>query len=297
MRLTGPKRALAASGLEGRIVWILGSGRSGSTWLLSLLRSLDDVVPVNEPLLGAHLAAPLSAVTSVDDPADATVYDESRGRDQYVFADQYRHVWLPRLRRLLLDRLAAEVVTAGGSRRSLVVVKEPNGSLAAPLLRELTPRSRLLFLVRDGRDVIDSSLDAATARWSMREDRPPLEGAERAAFIERRARHWVRSTEATWAAYEAHDPSRRLLVQYEPLRHDTASEVTRIVAWLGRTPDADAIRAAVERLAFESIPPEKRGAGQFTRAATPGLWRERFSATEQELLGRILGPTLARVGY
>ena len=40
---------------ERRIIWILGSSRSGSTWLLSMLSKLDGVVPMDDPHLGHHL--------------------------------------------------------------------------------------------------------------------------------------------------------------------------------------------------------------------------------------------------
>ena len=40
------------------------------------------------------------------------------------------------------------------------MIKEVDGSHAADVVMSLFPRSRMLFLVRDGRDVIDSLLDA-----------------------------------------------------------------------------------------------------------------------------------------
>ena len=275
----------------------MGSGRSGSTWLLNLLRTFEDVVPVDEPLIGAHLATPVSAVTTLEDPGGPLIYEESRGRASYVFSDVHEAAWRPGLRRLIVDRLAAEVVAADAPRRSLVVVKEPNGSLSAPLLMAVLPESRLLFLVRDGRDVVDSSLDAVTARWATGEDLPPLEGRDRERYIERRAEHWVRATEATWTAYESHDPARRLLVRYEDLRADTPAELDRILTWVGRSADAAEIRQVADRFAFESLPEERKGSGQFARSATPGLWRERFSPAEQAALHRVLGPMLERVGY
>ena len=274
-------------------MWLLGSGRSGSTWLLNLLRESGDVVGVDEPLIGAHLAVPMSAVSSSDEH-DRLVYDASRGRRQYVFSDAQAAVWRPALRGLVLDRLAAET---DGRGRATVVVKEPNGSLAAPLLLSLTPGARLLFLVRDGRDVVDSSIDAVTSAWATGEQRPPLDGADRLAYLERRAHLWVASTDAVRRAYDAHDPDRRLLVTYETLRGNTGDELTRILRWIGLPVDPAAVEAATARLAFEALPDESRGEGRFARAATPGLWRERFSADEQAVLADILGPALNALGY
>ena len=44
-------------------------------------------------------------------------------------------------------------------RNPYLVVKEPNTSEAADTLVKLLPSSRVVFLVRDGRDVVDSMLD------------------------------------------------------------------------------------------------------------------------------------------
>jgi hypothetical protein len=41
------------------------------------------------------------------------------------------------------------------------MIKEPNGSVGAPLLTEVLPESRMILLVRDPGDVISSLLDAA----------------------------------------------------------------------------------------------------------------------------------------
>src|SRR3954466_15243190 len=41
--------------LESRLVWVFGSPRSGSTWLLRLLAEHESVVPVDEPLIGSYL--------------------------------------------------------------------------------------------------------------------------------------------------------------------------------------------------------------------------------------------------
>src|SRR3712207_6950789 len=45
-------------------------------------------------------------------------------------------------------------------RSDYLVVKEPNGSIGAPLLMEALPESRMILLVRDPRDVAASSIDA-----------------------------------------------------------------------------------------------------------------------------------------
>ncbi len=80
----------------------------------------------------------------------------------------YEDVWRPEVRRLTLIRLYAVIERAreAGLKLAddppLMVIKEVNGSHGADLVMSLFPRSKMIFLVRDGRDVLDSLLDANT---------------------------------------------------------------------------------------------------------------------------------------
>ena len=53
----------------------------------------------------------------------------------------------------------------------------------------------------------------------------------------------------------------------------------------------------VEKYDFKNIPSDKKGPGKFTRSAKPGGWRENFSKEEQELMHKIMGETLEKMGY
>jgi Sulfotransferase family len=289
--------AIATTTLEPRVTWILGSPRSGTTWLTAQLAALTGAVAVDEPLIGAHLAVPMGAVTSLPHPKDPLVYEASEERPAYFFSRGTEYAWRPALRALLLRRFAAAVITSRGGRRAPVLIKEPNGSLAAPLLLRALPRSRLLFVVRDGRDVVDSMVDGASEGWITQTHGSALAPDDRRAFLERRAHHWVRTVDAVRRAFDAHGADRRLLVTYESLRAEPEAEVARIIRWLGRDDVLDAVPGVVASHSFERLPAEHTGSGQFARAATPGLWRESFSQEEQAVLTTIMGPTLATLGY
>jgi hypothetical protein len=223
------------------------------------------------------------------------LFESDGGRGAYFFSADTAWAWRPALRRLILDRFAAAPGAAGGS--APVLVKEPNGSLAAPLLLQTLPRSRLLFVVRDGRDVVDSMVDGASEGWITATHGTTLAAAERTGFIERRAHHWVRAVDAVQRAYAVHDPARRYQVTYEALLADTEGRVGQILRWLGQEGALAAVPEVVGRLSFSNMPAERTGRGQFARAATPGLWRDHFTEDEQHLLASIMGPTLAGLGY
>src|SRR5918996_4473775 len=96
-----------------RLVWIFGSSRSGSTWLLRMLASLDEVVPIDDPHLGHHLGVwrPISlAWGAAEHPPELTTLDRVKhDKDSYFFSDRYRDAWQPALRQLIVDRFDAEV--------------------------------------------------------------------------------------------------------------------------------------------------------------------------------------------
>jgi len=284
-----------ARALEERLVWMLGCGRSGTTWLLNMLGQLPDVDGMNEPLIGAHLSIRISSVSNVEQADDKTVYSLRRGSPDYFFYEGRRDEWQPALRALLLAGLHGR---RPDDPRTLLVLKEPNGSVAAPLIMSALPRSRLLFVIRDGRDVVDSALDAVSGGWVTKEYGAKVDSQrERAAFLVKSAQHWVDSIEAVHEAYEAHDPALRLRITYEDLRAHTADVLEQIATWMGRPVPRARAEEIASAAAFESVPADKRGPGMFVRAAQPGLWEERFDESEKAELERVMGPMLAEMGY
>lgn len=302
-RLGARRREEEFGDLESRLIWIMGSPRSGSTWLLNLLALDAQVVKCDEPGIGSHLAVSLSAVTGMrplDVPASQSrLNDFRRTADDYFFAARYRSTWEPNLRALLLARFDAHMRDKGNPTGKFLLIKEPHGSLGADVLLSTLPRSKLLFLLRDGRDVVDSELDAASAgAWGSSQ----LEGYEasdldRRGYIRDRAHAWRWKTAIVDQAYRAHPPHLRRLARYEDLREQPQKVLSEVAEWIGLDIGADRIRDRAHRLSFENLPPEQRGSGKFARAATPGLWRQNLSLEEQRLLTDIIGDELRKHGY
>src|SRR5919109_813113 len=59
------RRIRARRGFESRLIWLFGSPRGGSSWLLQLLASHPAVVQINEPLIGGYLGPILSDSSNV----------------------------------------------------------------------------------------------------------------------------------------------------------------------------------------------------------------------------------------
>lgn len=279
--------------IESRLVWILGSPRSGSTWLLQILNEHESIRGLDEPLIGEHLAPILSDRPGFHaedlDLEDFTWHRLAGDVDSYFFAEGHRAAWLPALGELLRSRFQAHMGDT-----DLLAIKEPNGTQAADMILAAVPGSRLIFLLRDGRDVVDSEL-AAFMRGSWMSRRHPairgIEEAEREAFVVQSAHKWLWRTQVCEQAMLTHE--RTFLLRYEELRQEPALQLRRLFEWLTiRIPDTAAL---AEKFAFDRAP--KRGAQEFHRAASPGAWRENLRPCEQQAMLEILGPKLDHLGY
>jgi hypothetical protein len=283
--------------LEAKLVWVFGSPRSGSSWMLRLLGTQPEIAPVNESYLGAHLVP-------VGGEVEAGEYYEHGERAEdpsYFFARDYMPVLRPMLHELVLRGFDNQLRQMGYDPiPSWVAIKEPNGSHAADTIASLLPRSRMLFLLRDGRDVVDSILDAmlgSDSWWAERTKgmgRPPQ---ERLAFVSQHSNLWVRRTMATQRAYDSLPEDQRLLVRYEEILADTPGQLLRIFEWLGLEVGDSDVREIAKRHAFEAAPRDRRGPGKPMRAATPGLWRENLTEDEQRTMQEIMGAKLTELGY
>ena len=288
---------------EDRMVWIFGSSRSGSTWLLRMLRDHPGVVAFDEPHIGHHLGVwrpiALAWATADCEPELTTLLEVKRPRPDYFFSDAYRHHWEPALRDFIAARLevqARDVARERGLAEPVAVIKEPGGSHVADLIMSLFPHAGLVFLLRDGRDVVDSWVDAYQQdTWAA--DAYPLADRGRLAFVRWQAAVWRFRTEVVQRAYEAHAPERRLLLQYEELKARPAPALAQVCTLAGLDSDPELIETIAERHCYESVPPEQKGSGREIRAARPGGWRENLSREEQDAMTEILGPKLDELGY
>src|SRR3954447_5175403 len=283
---------------ENRLAWIFGSSRSGSTWLLRMLSDLDGVVPIDDPHLGHHLGVwrpiPL-AWAACEEPPDLRTLLELKGDEpDYFFSDHHRDAWWDPLRDLILARFAAQA-SGNGDRPRAVVVKEP-GSHSAPLLAELFPASRVIFLLRDGRDVVDSWLDAySDGSWAIPGGAFPVSAEGRIPLIRWLSAVWAYRSRAVKRAYDSREDGDRIQIRYEELRNETETCMERICGMVGI--ETARVPEIVTGHRFEKLPRTKRGRRSFTRQARPGGWRDNLSAAEQQAMHEEMGDALIEFGY
>jgi LPS sulfotransferase NodH len=283
-RARRPSRAGEPRGVRPEnIVWIFGTGRSGSTWLGSMIGGLHGCAMWNEPLVG-NLFGNFH-------------YFRVGGRKpggQYILGEPYKVTWLGPMRDLVLGGAAARFPEVSGD--GYLVIKEPNGSIGSPLLMEALPESRMIFLIRDPRDVVASSMDARSeGSWlSGRREaqgRASNQHKNPNAYARMRANSYVQQIEKTREAYRAHG-GRKVMVRYEDLRADTLGTMKRIYSALEIPVEEAELARSVEKNAWENVPQEEKGEGKKRRKAKPGGWREDLTARQVEIVEDITAPLL-----
>jgi ribosomal protein L34E len=287
---------------ENRLAWIFGSSRSGSTWLLKMLSDLEGVVPVDDPHLGHHLGVwrpiPLAWAACEDPPELNTLLDLKAEEPGYFFAERHRDAWWEPLRGLIAARFEAQATDAGlqdPDEAAAYVVKEP-GSHVAPLLTELFPESKVIFLLRDGRDVVDSWLDAySDGSWAIPGGAFPVTEEGRIPLIKWLSEVWAYRSRAVREAYDSRAGGDRILIRYEELRGETEQCVRQVCEMVGI--DTARVPEVVENHRFEKLPSTSRGRRSFTRQAQVGGWRDNLNAAEQRVMHEAMGDALAEFGY
>src|SRR5215218_8847448 len=130
------------------LIWVFGVARTGSSWLGAMMGDLDDHAMWYEPYVGDVFGYAYYMRAG----------EQQRGREDYILGDPYRGAWIHSIRNFVLEGANARFPDLGED--GYLIIKEPNGSVGAPLLAEALPESRVILLVRDPRDVVASLLAA-----------------------------------------------------------------------------------------------------------------------------------------
>ena len=248
--------------LEQNIVWLIGVFRSGTTWVGTQLLSYKTWT-LDESEIGLHLGS-MRGEFQNKFVRDLEHFGNS---PNYFFARMYKNTWLPFLRKLILNRLYVQFQDLSKK----LIIKEPSASMIADIISECMPKAKIIFLLRDGRDIIDSNMDAFQKNtWRTKQGGQPKGLKNRLEFIERLSKGWVKRTEIMMNAFNAHPKEKRILVRYEDLRNNTLEELEKIYKFLEIEIDKKTLEKIVEKYSFENIPSGLKGKGKFARSASPG---------------------------
>ena len=290
----------------GRAI-VLGAPRSGTTFLMRCL----DAVPGAECVTGnlfpigvLHLAAQRGG-SELDEVLDRSF---RRALDDYLESGDYRSRVGAMRKWWVAGRRPGELRGAieGTRTESTLIYKEPFLAFAPELSFAASPDSRVVYLLRDGRDVADSlirsydvlsderlatldSNEAPIGRWMSRGLYVPwwVEPGEEERFADaspysRALWMWKEMNlrcQAFLGRPEVRDSGRVLTVRYEDLIGDPVNEGERIADHFGLL-----VTRRVRRRLEEA------------HAGSVGIHR-RLDGREIEAAEQVAGPVLASLGY
>lgn len=257
------------------VLWIFSSGRSGTTWLMRLLAASLDVRLWNEPRLGIMLNLFIKR-------------EGWRTKGDHLLSEHNHPAFFAGIRGFV-EYAVREKCGAD----KLVVIKDPNGSIGAPLISRAMPESRVILMMRDPRDIAASSVDGKLPGGWQNPDGKRFTVDDPLEFTKTVTANAVNRLEASVEAYDAHEGPRSA-VRYEDLVADTAGTMIRMLTELKLPVDEVKVTKAVAKLAFDNVPEERRGPGKRFRKAEPGSWSEDLTPEQIAAVEEIGKPILSR---
>lgn len=268
------------SALERNLVWIFASPRSGTTWLSNKL--LSKIISLDEPRIGDHL--------KILSDGDSKNFE----RDDYFFNNKFKKTWIKFVRKMILNRIYSQI----RSTNYKILIKEPNGSLGANTILECLPNSKLLFISRDGRDVVNSLVSAfSEGGWVAKRAGTRLSSSDKIEFIKEQSRRWRMMIKVILDTYEKKQEELRLMIKYEDLRNNTFETMKQIYKFLDMPFNENDVKKTIEKQSYENIPNELKGEKKAIRKASPGSWQNNFDQDEKQAMNEIMEETLRTLGY
>jgi hypothetical protein len=275
--------ALWSGGTLDRPIFIIGAPRSGTSLLYAILRTSSKL---------AHWPGEAHEVWEADHHP-ALRHWESNALD----GSDVEHDAAERIRRSFF--------LVSGSKKRLVD-KTPRNALRVPFVDRLFPDAHFVYLMRDGRDNVNSLINAwRTPRYRTYELPEPhaIPGADpkwwkfvlypgwrddmKGPLEVVCAKQWIASNDLALGASTAVDGSRWTAIRYEDLVAEPVKEIGRLMAALD-LPYEDAVRTratATKTTAINVVTPPERG-----------KWR-RENPDEIRAILSLIAPTMKRMGY
>jgi hypothetical protein len=267
--------------LEKPFVFVIGAPRSGTSWLHQMLAA--------HPQVAAMGSEELTVFSRYLAPWASNFELETRNRDEGKWAQGlpclFSAAEFEQQMRAFVDHVYTRLQARNPDATHLLD-KHPNYSNHLPLIDRLLPQSRVLHIIRDGREV-------AVSMMSVRKRIGHSPGEVRGA-----AQEWHRCIRGAQAYASTLGPARYLEVRYEDLQQNTAVRLREIMAFC----DLPASDELVERIAKEhNINVRQVSTGDASLNALRGqpgrIWQEKMSARERWIFDRMAGNLLHELGY
>lgn len=293
--------------------FLMGHARSGTTILTRLTR-LHPEVHCNYQ---AHFFTRAPMLKSLVDSREAEDW-LSRKSNRWNHGRDLSPLVMRAAADFIMERDAAR---EGRASASLVGDKSPSSSIHGQVVRDthaVYPDAKLIYIVRDGRDVViserfrnfveDSQFLTSEDRRiieSLKIDQTPFTNGTRSIFTE----PFIRQIAQRWAddLNEIDSESKRLYpgayfsLRYEDLLAQPFAEMKKLWEFLG-VPVDPGLEAEIQKEMGQNLDEEwqarrNESIASFLPKGKAGNWRNLFCPQDRRLFNQIAGDALVRWGY
>jgi GT2 family glycosyltransferase len=301
--------------------FVVGYGRSGTTWLETSLNSHPEVLCKGE---GMFFGRSIRLFETQQTLADALANCE----DLRVWHSMRENRWgsrsfeedLPGMVKALTDHILGTELVRSGKR--VVGDKTPHYVSYLEEIHESYPSSKIIHMIRDGRDVAISNVHAVwqnardkggpvdlepeilQRRDAYFEDREGFLANGESIFTENQIKQLARSwnERVGQGMRQGHSlfGERYLEVRYERLLHDSYSELTRLFEFLEVDCSPQVVARVIEENRFEKMagrPQGQEDSSSFYRKGIVGEWKEIFADRDKHIFKKEAGIQLVELGY
>lgn len=265
---------------EKKLAWVFTS--IGTNKLANLLFSNYANI-VNEPFLGQHLGI----ITDRRGDEILTNFEIHREREDYLFNEKYKRIWISFLRKLILGRFYSQY---GDSQKPTLINDIPAANFASDILAETTPNSKVIIFVRDGRDVVNHK--AATLmpigkgfQMGLR----TFSQENRMDFLEMESKKWKKMTSVLLNLEKNHDKNLVKLIRYEDLCDDSFNKIKEMYSFL---------KIKIEEHEIEKFNSNLQKNFQISSQKMKLIfWKKNLTKTEQNTIEEIMKEQLEKLNY
>ena len=289
------------------IHFVISAPRSGSTWLTTALNHHPEIFATEHRLFGEFCEVwnnndgTTSPRITFDKYAEAFAvhyFHEAMELDQPAFLQAMQHSFVNFIVGFGLRRTGKAIVI------DKITPYPETSEMVVGKIRSIFPQSKIIQLVRDGRDVLTSG----TYDWILKD----AMGTPRHDFVVEKKRKllkrffddaviekWAENWKETLLPFD--DQPAEVRVTYEAMKNDLAGTLKAIYQAVGATDDDAIAKQTDDATQFETMTGRAAGDAQSptakARKGVAGDWKRHFTFRDGRIFHGIAGDQLLQYGY
>ena len=287
--------------------FVLSAPRSGSTWLATALNHHPQIFATEQRLFGEFFevwpnprggTAPRITLDAYAAAFAGHYFRDALGLDFRQMREDFLTFMVQQLIHYAHQKSGKPIIV------DKVTPYTGTGDRVVAQIRRYLPRSKIILLVRDGRDVATSGV----FDW-LHKDGP---GTERYRFFVERVSglvltrlfddaslaHWANSWVETIRIFDGRRLDGR--IRYEAMKRDHAGELTQLFQLVGAAADPEVGKQCADHSTFDTMAGRPAGDERPLAKARKGVvgdWRNYFTRRDGQLFHQIAGDCLIAEGY